>query len=56
MQLAQESMNTDPEHVISVNSNTLHGMDDILETEAYIITLQYDNNGYVNIINIEKKI
>lgn len=56
LQTAQASNNTNPEHQISLTSNNLQSLNQIVQTEYYIITLSYDTEGYVNNINIDKEI
>ena len=58
IQLAgQESMNSASAqpHVISFTSNNLQVINGILETDIYTVTFAYDENGYINTINIDKK-
>lgn len=58
IQLAgQESMNSTSAqpHVISFTSNNLQVINGILETDIYTVTFAYDENGYINTINIDKK-
>lgn len=45
-----------PEHQITLSSNTLQSLDEIVVTETYTITLSYDDNGYISNINIDKKL
>ena len=58
IQLASEvsasSTSTQP-HSISFTSNNLQVIDGILETDVYTISFGYDGNGYINTINIDKK-
>ena len=42
-------------HSISFTSNNLQVIDGILETDVYTISFGYDGNGYINTINIDKK-
>ena len=55
LQVAQETVKNDPTHEITVSSNNLQNLDGIAETDIYIITLSHDTTGYVNGINIDKK-
>lgn len=45
-----------PEHQVTGSSNNMPNLNEIVETDIYTITLSYDTNGYVNNINIDKKI
>lgn len=58
IQLAREvsasSTSTQP-HSISFTSNNLQVIDGILATDVYTISFGYDGNGYINTINIDKK-
>ena len=56
LQTAQASNNANPEHQITLTSSNLQSLNQIVQTEYYIITLSYDTEGYVNNINIDKEI
>lgn len=44
-----------PNHQVTIKSTTIHSLDEIIETETYTIKFMYDDNGYINIIIIDKK-
>lgn len=56
IEVVQNSLNTRPEHTITVSSNNLGGIDEIIETDIYTITLSYNTEGYASNINIDKKV
>ena len=45
-----------PEHQITLSSNNLQSLNEIVATDIYTITLSYDDNGYVSNIIIDKKL
>ena len=49
------SNEANPNHQVDVQTNTLTNPSDIVETEKYSIALEYDANGWVSIIKVEKK-
>ena len=51
-----ESNKQNPNHKVSASSSTLQGLSEITETDMYVITFEYDDNGYVSVVNIEKKV
>ena len=42
----EQSNNKYPEHQITLSSNNLQSLNEIVATDIYTITLSYDNNGY----------
>lgn len=56
LQIAQESNVSYPTHQIGLTSGNLTSLEGIQETDIYIITLSYSTEGYVNTINIDKKV
>lgn len=55
-QIVQKKMTENPEHPITASSSNLQSLGDVVATEKYIITFSYDDNGYINNVNINKKI
>lgn len=55
LQEAMESNNNYPEHQITLTSNNLQTLEGIVATDIYSILFSYDLEGYVNNINIDKK-
>ena len=53
-EVSASSTSTQP-HSISFTSNNLQVIDGILATDVYTILFGYDGNGYINTINIDKK-
>lgn len=53
-EVSASSTSTQP-HSISFTSNNLQVIDGILATDVYTISFGYDGNGYINTINIDKK-
>lgn len=51
-----ESNKQNPNHKVSASSSTLQGLNEITEADMYVITFEYDDNGYVSVVNIEKKV
>lgn len=51
----EESNTMHPEHKITISSNNLQSLDQIVETEVYKVTPSYDDNGYISNINMDKK-
>lgn len=49
------SNEANPTHLVDVQTNTLTNPSDIIDTEKYSIAIEYDANGWVNIIKVEKK-
>jgi len=45
-----------PEHIITLSSNNLSDLNGIVGTDIYTVTLSYGDDGYINNINIDKKI
>lgn len=54
VQAILDNNSTNVEHQIMYTSNNLQEISEFLETDKYIITLKYDDAGYINIINIDK--
>lgn len=54
VQAILDNNSTNTEHQIMYTSNNLQEISEFLETDKYIITLKYDDAGYINIINIDK--
>ena len=48
------SVTNDPSHPITINSNTITDLSEIMPTETYMITPAYDSAGYINTLNIDK--
>lgn len=44
-----------PEHQVNPTSNNLESFANIDESETYVVTFSYDDEGYVNSINIDLK-
>jgi len=53
---AIQSNQANPEHQVNPTSNNLESFGNIDENETYVVKLSYDDEGYVNSINIDKKI
>lgn len=54
LRIATESVTNDPSHPITINSNTITDLSEIMPTETYMITPAYDSAGYINSLNIDK--
>ena len=54
LRIATESVTNDPSHPITINSNTITDLSEIMPTETYMITPAYDSAGYINTLNIDK--
>lgn len=54
LDILDKSNYNNPNHQIKISSNTISGPDEIVETEKYVVTLNY-NNGYICTVNIDKK-
>lgn len=54
LRIATESVNNDPTHSITISSNTIGDLNEIMPTETYRITPSYDSAGYINVISIDK--
>ena len=52
----QTSNEKNPNHIVTLSSNNLPNLDGIGATDIYTITFSYGEDGYVNNINIDKKI
>lgn len=55
LQTIEESNTRYPEHQVTISSNNLQSLNQIVETEVYTITASYDDDGYINNINMDKK-
>lgn len=55
MQEIFDNNSTNTEHQITYTSNNLQEISEFLETDRYIITVQYDDAGYISNINIDMK-
>lgn len=51
-----DSNSKNPNHQIGYTSNNLTQVTEFRQQDLYVITLQYDSNGFVNNINIDAKI
>lgn len=54
LRIATESVTNDPSHPITISSNNITDLNEIMPTETYIITPSYDSAGYINTLNIDK--
>ena len=54
LKIATESVNTDPSHPLTISSNNLTDLSEIIPTETYRVTPSYDTAGYINKLNIDK--
>lgn len=45
-----------PEHIITLSSNNLSDLNGIVGTDIYTVTFSYGDDGYINNINIDKKL
>lgn len=50
-----ESNNKNANHQITISSNSIGGPNEIVSTEKYVVTLSYDTEGYICLVNIDKK-
>ena len=54
LKIAQESVDSYPDHPITISSNNLADLNEIVPTETYRVTPAYDSAGYINKFNIDK--
>ena len=54
LKIAQDSVGNYPEHPITISSNNLADLNEIVPTETYRVTPSYDSAGYINKLNIDK--
>lgn len=54
LKIAQDSVSNYPEHPITISSNNLSDLNEIVPTETYRVTPSYDSAGYINKLNIDK--
>ncbi len=54
LKIAQDSVTNYPEHPLTISSNTLTDLNEIVPTETYRVTPSYDTAGYINTLNIDK--
>lgn len=54
LNILDESNNNNPNHQITISSNSIAGPNEIVQTEKYVVTLSYDD-GYICTVNIDKK-
>lgn len=54
LRIATESVNNDPSHPITISSNNITDLSEIMPTETYMVTPSYDSAGYINTLNIDK--
>lgn len=54
LKIAQDSVSNSPEHPITISSNNLTDLSEIIPTETYRVTQSYDTAGYINKLNIDK--
>ena len=58
LQVIQQSNNDTPDHQVVLTSNNLQQQDlnSINPTDTYVVTLTYDTEGYVQGINVDRKV
>lgn len=54
LKIAQDSVSNYPEHPLTISSNNLSDLNEIVPTETYRVTPYYDSAGYINKLNIDK--
>lgn len=54
LKIAQDSVSNYPEHPLTISSNNLTDLNEIVPTETYRVTPSYDSAGYINKLNIDK--